>query len=204
MPSEAYSWNVDAVRDDGAIERENVALTTEARSTYAVPSAGVTDVTFGPSTVVKPHEVAANGVPSAALIVPASCAVYVVDGVSGTAGVNVAVADGASYETVPGTEPAALVSVNEAVVRVFGSMPRENVAVAVVAVETEPEPAAGVNAVNVGGAGATAATVNDHTYALAIGTPSVLVIVAPSRAVYVPASARATDGRSVAWRVVES
>jgi hypothetical protein len=137
--------------DEGAIERENVALTAVERSTYAAPSNGVVEVTVGAATVVKPQDVPLNGVPSAALIVLASCTVYVVDGTSGTSGAKVAVADGSSYETVPGTGPAGPVSVNAEEVRVLGSMLRENVAVAVVAVVTEPAPAPGVNAVRVGG-----------------------------------------------------
>ena len=122
---------------------------------------------------------------------------------SGTAGVNVAVADGPSYETVPGTEPAALVNVNDEAVNVPASIPRENVAVAVVAVDTAPEPDAGVNVVRVGGAGAASATVNDHTYAPASETPSVVATAVPSLAVYAPESARAPAGRSVACRVEE-
>jgi hypothetical protein len=70
-PSGAKSWNVVAVMEAGAIEREKVAFTGADRSTYAVPSGGVTPVTVGPATVVNPHDVAAIGVPSAALTEPA-------------------------------------------------------------------------------------------------------------------------------------
>jgi hypothetical protein len=117
--------------------------------------------------------------------------------------VNVAVKDGLSYVTLPDTEPAALVRVNDELVSVLESIAREKVAVAVVAVETEPEPDAGVNDVKVGGAGAAAATVNDQTYAPARCTPSVVAIAVPSRAVYVSDSESAAVGWRIATLVVE-
>jgi hypothetical protein len=75
VPSAAKSWKVDVVIEAGAIERENDALIVADRSMNVAPSAGVIDVTCGPSTVVKPQDVPANGVPSKALIVLARCAV---------------------------------------------------------------------------------------------------------------------------------
>jgi hypothetical protein len=96
-----------------------------------------------------------------------------------------------------------LLSVIVADVSDDGSIARENVAVGVVAVETGATPL-GENAVNVGGLGAVAATSNDHTYGPTIGTPSVVVIVAARRAVYVAPSASAEVGSSVACRVVLS
>lgn len=187
--------------DDADIERENVALTGVERSMNVLPSAGLIVDTVGPATVVKPQDVPANGVPSAALTAVVSRTVYVVDGDSGAAGVNVAVVDALSYVTVPGTAPDALDIVNDEEVRVLASMPRENVAVAVVAVETLPAPAAGVNAVRVAGGGAVEATVNDHTYAVAIETPSIDLIAVLRRALYVPDSASGEVGTRVACNV---
>jgi hypothetical protein len=68
VPSGAKSTNVEVVIEDGAIERENNARTVVERSTDATPAVGETDVTFGPSTVVKPKVAPANGAPSAAAI----------------------------------------------------------------------------------------------------------------------------------------
>ena len=74
------------------------------------------------------------GVPSVALIVLSSPAVYVVELASAAVGVSVAVAVGASYETVAGTVvPPGVFNVKLEVVTVEESSARENVAFTVAA-----------------------------------------------------------------------
>jgi hypothetical protein len=92
------------------------------------------------------------GVPSEALIVLSSLAVYVVELASAAVGVSVAVAVGPSYETVAGTVvPPGVFNVKLEVVTVEESSARENVAFTVVAAPTLVAPSAGLVVTTAGG-----------------------------------------------------
>jgi len=135
---------------------------------YAPPPALIRTVLKGVAPVpvvnVQPTE-PASAVPSAALIVAARFAVYVVEGDSGEVGLSVARNSAGSYDTVAGTvAPPGARSVKLEPVIVVASMPRENVAVTVLAVLTPVLPSPGERSVTVGGPGGPA-VVGTITYA---------------------------------------
>src|SRR5689334_1391398 len=108
-----------------------------------------------PVPVVKPQPTEpASAVPSAALIVAARFAVYVVEGDKGEFGASVARSNAGSYDTVAATEePPGALSVKLEPVMVLASMPREKVAVTALDVLTPVLPAPGDRSVTVGGPG---------------------------------------------------
>jgi hypothetical protein len=95
----------------------------------------------------------ARAVPSAALTVVSSFAVYVVEVESAELGVSAAVLVVASYVTVAGTTPLGPVSVKLELVIVEVSIAREKLAVGWIAVATFVDASAGVLPVTVGAGG---------------------------------------------------
>jgi hypothetical protein len=102
---------------------------------------------------------AASVVPSSAVTVVSSRAVYVVPGASGALGVKVAVWLAASYATDPATVPDGPVNVKLEAVIVLGAIARENVAVSAAAVLTLVAPSVGERPVTVGAIAATVVNV---------------------------------------------
>src|SRR5438552_8859969 len=90
-PVESVSVKDAEVSVVGSTGAENRAVIGSSCSADCAPSAGSVDRTTS-DVIVKTHETAVwSGVPSAALTVAATRAVYVVPGASGALGVNVAV-----------------------------------------------------------------------------------------------------------------
>jgi hypothetical protein len=198
-PPDAVSVNAEAVIVVASMAVEKLAVTVLATATPVAPLAGTVAATVGappaPVPVVKVQLTAlASGVPSDAVIVVSSFAVYVVVGASRALGCSVAVLVAASYVTAAATgvvEPAA-VSVKLDGVSVDAAIGTENAARTRASVETAVAPSAGTRVVTLG----VCSVVNVHVVAVSV-VPSVAAIVPASAETFVATGPAAPDAVSV-------